>query len=376
MSLADDRDLVPLGTGFDIVKRGYSRTQVEEHLERLDADLRLLAADRDAAVSQGADLAKQLEQQRSEISDLNAQIDRLSLPPTTLEGLSERLQRMLRLAQDEAAEIKARAEAEAGHIRARAEADATVLRGHYEQRITDLDNRRAEMEVEHRGVLTKAHAKMAELSQRAKDERARADDEAEQRRTQIEEDFEIAMSSRRTEAMRALAEQEAHSKAEAERRVRVATEEAARISNDITARDRRSKDEAERRVREATEDAIRRRERSTAETTQRINAAAARVESLRRLRTQIANQLYTARDLLAHSVPNLDPLPDEESEAPQAETPQGTKLPHGEQTTQTLHPASPPQTAAASPAAKPQPEGKHEKPAAPVHVREPSPNKR
>jgi chromosome segregation ATPase len=103
MALGDDRDLVPLGTGFDIVKRGYSRTQVEEHLERLDGDLRLLAADRDAAVSQAADLARRLEQSRSEIDDLRGQVDRLSVPPTTLEGLSERLQRMLRLAQDEAA---------------------------------------------------------------------------------------------------------------------------------------------------------------------------------------------------------------------------------------------------------------------------------
>src|SRR5213592_886278 len=100
MALGDERDLVPLGAGFDITKRGYSRAQVEEHLERLDADLRLLAADRDAAVSQTVDLANQLEQSRSEVDKLKQQIDRLSLPPTTLEGLSERLQRMLRLAQE------------------------------------------------------------------------------------------------------------------------------------------------------------------------------------------------------------------------------------------------------------------------------------
>jgi chromosome segregation ATPase len=100
MGLADDRDLVPLGSGFDIVKRGYDRAQVEDHLERLDSDLRLLAADRDAAVSQTLDLARQLEAARSEISEIRNQVERLSLPPTTLEGLSERLQRMLRLAQD------------------------------------------------------------------------------------------------------------------------------------------------------------------------------------------------------------------------------------------------------------------------------------
>jgi len=160
MALGDERDLVPLGAGFDITKRGYSRAQVEEHLERLDADLRLLAADRDAAVSQTVDLANQLEQSRSEVDKLKQQIDRLSLPPTTLEGLSERLQRMLRLAQEEANETKARAEAEAGHIRAKAESDANQLRRRHEKLIEDLDNRRAEMEAEHRTLMESGRAEL------------------------------------------------------------------------------------------------------------------------------------------------------------------------------------------------------------------------
>src|SRR5882724_5480920 len=120
MALGEEHELVPLGTGFDTAKRGYNRIQVEEHLERLDSDLKLLAADRDAALAQTVELTQQLEVTRSEIDDLRGQIGRLSLPPTTLEGLSERLQRMLRLAQDEATETKARAEGEAEHIRAKA----------------------------------------------------------------------------------------------------------------------------------------------------------------------------------------------------------------------------------------------------------------
>src|SRR4051812_32371710 len=202
MGLGEDRDLVPLGAGFDIMKRGYSRVQVEEHLERLDGELRLLAADRDAAVSQAADLARQLEQSRSEIDSLRGQVERLALPPTTLEGLSERLQRMLRLAQDEAAETKARAEAEAEHIRAKAETDANALRARYEEMLRGLDTRRAEMEAEHRDVIAKATAEAAAITKTAQDERAKLDSESNQRRAQIEEDFEIAMASRRTESMR------------------------------------------------------------------------------------------------------------------------------------------------------------------------------
>ncbi|MBM7772668.1 chromosome segregation ATPase [Actinokineospora baliensis] len=311
MGLGDERDLVPLGAGFDITKRGYSRAQVEEHLERLDAELQLLHGDRNAAVSQATDLAKQLESARGEMSDLRGQIDRLSQPPTTLEGLSERLQRMLRLATEEAQETRSRAEADAGHLRAKAEADASALRQRYEKLIAELDARRAEMEAEHRGVVDKARTDAEQTVARARSEAARIEAESEQRRTTVEEDFDIAMSARRTEAMRSLAEQEATSKSEAERRVREATEEANRRRHDAateaTARLQEATTEAHRRVREATEEANR-----------RINHAAQRVAALRGLRSRIADQLHSARDLiadahvqLADAAPVLDPLPEE-----------------------------------------------------------------
>lgn len=338
MALGDDRDLVPLGTGFDIVKRGYSRTQVEEHLERLDGDLRLLAADRDAAVSQASDLARRLEQSRSEIDDLRGQIDRLSLPPTTLEGLSERLQRMLRLAQDEAGETRARADAEAGHIRARAETDATALKARYEQLIVDLDNRRKELEAEHKEILRSAYAEAEEIISKAERARADADARATQRRTKDDEDFEIAMASRRKESMRTLAEQDAASKAESERRIQEASEEAERIREQIVNERKVTTAEAERRLQDATEEAERltgesvsaaearlneaseeahRRVReATEEANRRINHVAARVNALRELRARVAEQLHSARDLLIEAAPAIDPLPEEDDASP------------------------------------------------------------
>src|SRR5919197_2890204 len=161
MAVGADQDLVPLGPGFDVTKRGYNRMQVNEHLEHVQNQLVMLAADRNNVAAQADDLARQLEGARSEIDELRGQVERRALPPTTLEGLSERLQRMLRLAQDEATETKARAEAEAGHIRDKAEADANVLRERHEQRLTELDVRRAEMEAEHRGVLEQARDEAA-----------------------------------------------------------------------------------------------------------------------------------------------------------------------------------------------------------------------
>src|SRR5882757_5100318 len=209
MGLGSERDLVPLGAGFDIVKRGYSRTQVEEHLERLDSDLRLIAADRDAAMSQAADLARQMERARHDLDELRGQVNRLSLPPTSLEGLSERLQRMLKLAQEEASDTRARAETDAVHVRSRAEADGAALRNRYEKLIAEVDGRRVELETEHREVMEKASADLKAKAKQAEDARIKADEEAQARRTQIEEDFEIAMSARRTESMKGLADQEA-----------------------------------------------------------------------------------------------------------------------------------------------------------------------
>lgn len=323
MSLGDERELVPLGAGFDVAKRGYSRAQVDEHLERLDADLKMLTADRDAAIAQAGDLARQLEIARGEIADLRGQVDRLAQPPTSVEGLSERLQRMLRLAQDESADTRARAEAEAGHIRAKAETDASAMRARYEQLLTELDLRRKEMEAEHRKVLEDARAQAKEITDKAEAERTKLDTESSDRRTKVEEDFEIAMASRRTEAMRVLAEQEAASKAEAARRVQEATQDAADIRAKILEEENATKAEVERRQRESVADANKRRQDSineanarlaeaadearrrvstaTDESNRRITQANERVDSLRKVRGGLAEQVRAARAVLAEA---------------------------------------------------------------------------
>ncbi|MDH3060720.1 hypothetical protein QEN36_15270, partial [Gordonia alkanivorans] len=55
---------------FAIVMRGYDREQVADHLQRLDAELRVLAADRDAATANAHELASHLEEARDEIAEL------------------------------------------------------------------------------------------------------------------------------------------------------------------------------------------------------------------------------------------------------------------------------------------------------------------
>jgi len=335
---SDEHELLPLGTGFDVVRRGYDRGQVEEHLDRVEADLRILTADRDAAVAQAAELARALDHHRAHVEDLRAQVDRLSAPPDTMEGLSERLQRMLRLAQDEVramreeaaetgrrirgeadeyaqrkrtgadeyarntvaqadeharstvaeAEERARrtveeadeharatvdeARRQAREIHERAEAEAAEARTRYDAGLADNERRRREMEDEHRTIVEGARADAARLRQESERERDRLEAEGRATREQVENDFALAMSARRREAMRQLEADEQVSRERAEKYVQDAA------------------DEARRRLREAD----------------------AEVADMRRLRDRVAQQLATLRTALG-SLPGVDAFPDEDA---------------------------------------------------------------
>jgi colicin import membrane protein len=126
--------------------RGYSRKQVDQRLGGLRAELRELAADREAVVSQVEQLAKLLEEARTENRELRLRVDRISRSPIELDGLANRLVRMVELAKEESADLSARS----------------------------------------RG----------------------ADQKSEERRRQIEQDFELAMATRRAEVARDVAHKE------------------------------------------------------------------------------------------------------------------------------------------------------------------------
>jgi hypothetical protein len=154
-----------------------------------------------------------------------------------------------------------------------------------------------------------------------------ATDEANRIRTQVNEEA--------THLRAQLAEEERNSKATSEQRLRDAAEEAARIRAMVAEEQRTSKAEAERRVREATEEANRRRHdalteaqarlqdaadeanrrvrEATEEATRRTNQAHARVEALRTLRIQIADQLRAATTLITNAAPALEPLAEEQA---------------------------------------------------------------
>ncbi len=280
--MSTDADRPPPETPFRVVRKGYDRAQVDEHFDRTDAELRVTAADRDAAASQAADLASQLDATRADIDALRSRADRMSVLPNDTEGLSDRLRRMLRLAQDEASEIRARAEADSAEVRSVAEQEAGDLRARFETMIAQAEERRAAMEAEYQATMDAASADAARIVEAAATERDTADAAAADRRARIAEDFELAMGSRRAEALRTLQHDETTSKAEAERRVRDATTE------------------AQRRLHRATEQAE-----------HRVTAATARVEELRQLRSRIGDQLDDVRRLLERTMATLTALPEE-----------------------------------------------------------------
>ena len=257
---SDHTELIPLsdpGDSFDVVLRGYDRGQVEEHVERLEAALRIAAGDRDAAAARSADLASQLGTAHGEIESLRARLEQTGLP--TFENMGERIAGMLRLAEAEANAIRQKAvedtaaqraelsrlEGEIGTIRAATDRDAAAL-------ITEAEQRAEASRREADGYSARTRGEAEEHAQRVRGEtdeyaarvRGEADAQAQQLRSEAETharrlvniaqterdqagaDFEIALRSRRTEESRADRERRANSLAEAARRVAEAQEQA------------------------------------------------------------------------------------------------------------------------------------------------------
>lgn len=283
MGFAHDRDLLPMRSTFDIVRRGYDCAQVDYQLEHLRADLQIAVTDRDAGAAQAAELTRTLEAARGEIDDLNAQLKRLEAPPTTVEGMSERVVRMLRTAQKEAAEITAKATAAAAETRAQIEREADELRARYEMMIVEAQQRRSAMEAEHERAIAEARHRGETMVVQAQQRAQQLDTEAAARRRQTEEDFDITMSERRRNAARELAQAETSSKIEAKRRIDEATDVARRL------------------VTEADQTAV-----------ARVREATRQVEALRTLRRQVTSQLESVTSKLQDALRHLAPAPEDD----------------------------------------------------------------
>jgi hypothetical protein len=164
----DDDDLVPLHQPFERALRGFNRRQVLEHLESLDGRIAMVAADRDAALTQVAELSKVLnhlrvesellEHLRREADQAKSQVERILATP--MAEANARIQRIMRLAEEEVAQIKVQAQAEVAAKIARADQDIADLKARADNQITGL---RAQASREAKSLLEHARRQRDQL---------------------------------------------------------------------------------------------------------------------------------------------------------------------------------------------------------------------
>ncbi|NUT52619.1 MAG: hypothetical protein HOV94_35830 [Saccharothrix sp.] len=197
-------ELVPLRTGFDVAWLGYRRDQVQHYVDVTERDFELLAADRDAAEARALSLARNLDAAREENRALRDRIDRLCRQPLSPDSVGERLRHAVDSALAEAAAIVERASAVEDHVWASAR----------------------QTHAEHLDLLATTRERMSRLVREGETRRRALDEAAARHRAQVAEDFELAMTLRRKEALRDVHVLEETARSRAERMVREAAREA------------------------------------------------------------------------------------------------------------------------------------------------------
>ncbi|MDQ2882361.1 MAG: hypothetical protein M3Y48_14450 [Actinomycetota bacterium] len=199
----DNDDLVPLHEPFETALRGFNRRQVLEHLESLDGRIAVVAADRDAALTQVAELSKVmnhlrlqselLEYLRRESHEASARVERALATP--MAEASARIQRILRLAEEEASELKATTEAESAELRAAAQEEMVAERARVDQELAELRARADEQITSQRAYAGREAKSLLEHARRQCD--------------QLEADSTARREAAERDAAKAIAEREA-----------------------------------------------------------------------------------------------------------------------------------------------------------------------
>lgn len=187
---------------FAVVRRGFDREQVNSTLDRLEAEVELLRADRDSAVERAERAATDLESERERVRALETRVAELGRAPATSDQMSDRLATMLRLATAEAESIRDEAHSNAARIRTEAEDDAWQLREAAGTELTEIRTRNTAIRAQHDAALRAARDRAEEIVRSAERQARQLDGEAAKRRDQIDEDHRLASDLRRQEGLR------------------------------------------------------------------------------------------------------------------------------------------------------------------------------
>jgi cell division septum initiation protein DivIVA len=189
-------------TTFDVALRGYDRDQVDNHLAELDAEFSGTLTDRNRL----AERVKQLE----------ARVEELHLQPSggerddnrplvaSLAGFGERIEKILRLAEDEATALHEETRKNIGQERAEAAKQVGAIRQAAEK---DAAAHRRKVEQDSAQVLEKARQEAGRVRAEAEAHIAQAREEASghleavrAKAAQAAADFETALAKRRQKA--------------------------------------------------------------------------------------------------------------------------------------------------------------------------------
>ncbi len=290
MTVADETD-------FSVVRRGYDRTQVDEQIDMLTTQLRTAVAARESAVAEVEVLSRRLEssigdvqaarsesaQRRSEADKLRSQVTELSTIPHTVDGMSERLQQMVRIAQDEVNDMRQRATSSAAHVLALAQAEADELRERSEKERHEFETERRTAQEALRSQLEESRTRLEQLRNESDGQRARLDAELADRRAVADKEFAAEMEERRSAMLAELAAQEAARREDAGRILESAAQQARAQLADAGAEAQRVRVEAR----------------------HEVAAAQRELEELRALQHQVSEQLTAVRALLDWTLPQM-----------------------------------------------------------------------
>ena len=266
-------DLVPLSddvppAGFDVVfARGYDRRQVEDYVERVEVALEEAEARHAEDVARLSAGEKQFHALREQLADAEARAAGL---PESATRIGERLAQMLALAEQEAAEIRGRAQAEAQAA---------------------LDQGRTALDAE-------TAARTEALEQRERDI-AGAGEQADQLRLQAQEDARTVREAAQRDADAVLGQAQQHAQATVEQ----ARREAGAMVEQARAHAAAQREQADEDVRQLHDAA---REEAASMT----HEARRQVRELSAQRDTIAAQLQSLRDTLSGAVGPLSAGPE------------------------------------------------------------------
>jgi cell division septum initiation protein DivIVA len=153
---------------FSVTVRGYDRAQVDEYIDWIREWLGNATSRMKAAEGESAQLREQLHRLQERLGDLESERGHES--PKSVAALGDRVTRILQLAEEGAAAIRAEILAEAQQTVGKAKMEAEELTRNTQQRQSELEGLLARASEQAQQTVQQAEAKAAEVTKQAEEQ--------------------------------------------------------------------------------------------------------------------------------------------------------------------------------------------------------------